>query len=271
MSVSDQGHPSLHEVASTSHTAPSSSVSPSGREARSPSLLRRLRRHSLRELLALVPVNLHHAVRRLSGRQRRARDADRAFDRTLGLDTSAPLSVGALGTGGAADAHASPYVPVGAPTLRAALAALPVEDFTPFTFIDLGSGKGRALLIAAEFGFREIVGVEYSLVLHEIAVKNMAIAGGTRGQALPILLHHGDAGAYAIPSGDKVIFLFNPFDGEIMARVAANIEAAAGDARTFVIYVNPRNRTPFETAAWETIADDGYAAIYRAREASRMT
>ncbi len=41
--------------------------------------------------------------------------------------------------------------------------------------IDIGSGKGRVLLIASEFGFKKAIGVEISKVLHDISEKNIKI------------------------------------------------------------------------------------------------
>src|SRR5690242_5062036 len=40
--------------------------------------------------------------------------------------------------------------------------------FGDFTFIDLGSGKGRTLLMASDYPFRAIIGVELLPALHQI-------------------------------------------------------------------------------------------------------
>src|SRR5215471_11844719 len=46
-------------------------------------------------------------------------------------------------------------------------------NFAEFTFIDLGSGKGRVLLMASDYPFRRIVGVELLAALHHIAEQNI--------------------------------------------------------------------------------------------------
>src|SRR5579883_1856526 len=56
--------------------------------------------------------------------------------------------------------------------IRAALRALPPLE--GFTFIDLGCGKGRALIVATEFPFRAICGIEYSDELAAVARRNAA-------------------------------------------------------------------------------------------------
>jgi hypothetical protein len=45
--------------------------------------------------------------------------------------------------------------------LRETLAALPIA-YDKFAFVDCGSGKGRTLLIASEFPFKFIIGVEFA-------------------------------------------------------------------------------------------------------------
>src|SRR6266496_57342 len=47
-------------------------------------------------------------------------------------------------------------------------------NFRDFTFLDLGSGKGRTLLMASDYPFRRVVGVELLPALHGIAVRNLA-------------------------------------------------------------------------------------------------
>ena len=57
-------------------------------------------------------------------------------------------------------------------------ACLP-PDLSSFSFIDIGSGKGRALILAGRLGFREAIGVEFSSNLHRIAEKNLARVRGS--------------------------------------------------------------------------------------------
>jgi SAM-dependent methyltransferase len=99
------------------------------------------------------------------------------------------------------------------------------------TLVDLGSGKGRALIIAARMGFRRVIGVEFAAELADIARRNLALTGS---RAEVIL---GDAGEYAFPGGPLGIYLYNPFSGEIMRKVAAQLEGRSEE--TWVAYLNP--------------------------------
>ena len=55
---------------------------------------------------------------------------------------------------------------------RRRITALTLRDFT---FLDLGSGKGRTLLMASDYPFRRIVGVELLHSLHQIAQENLRL------------------------------------------------------------------------------------------------
>ncbi len=46
-------------------------------------------------------------------------------------------------------------------------------DYRQFVFVDFGFGKGTALLLATEFPFKRIIGVEFSPELHRIAEENI--------------------------------------------------------------------------------------------------
>jgi len=87
-----------------------------------------------------------------------------------------------------------------------------------FTFVDLGCGKGRALLMAASLGFREAIGVEFAADLAATAVANLVTVGVTN-----VTVIHGDAAEFAFPPGDLVVYLYNPFGAEIMEKVLANL------------------------------------------------
>jgi hypothetical protein len=66
-----------------------------------------------------------------------------------------------------------PYLPIRPPTARRVVRSLPIENYSDYTFIDIGSSKGRMLLLASEFPFRKIVGVEMREDLHAQALENV--------------------------------------------------------------------------------------------------
>lgn len=110
-----------------------------------------------------------------------------------------------------------------------------------YTFIDLGSGKGRTLLMASDYPFRRIVGVELLPSLHQIAQENLRLYTGASQQCFALESICSDATAFPFPDGPLVLFLFNPFGEAGMRRVAANLEARlrAHPAPVYVLYHNP--------------------------------
>jgi hypothetical protein len=91
-------------------------------------------------------------------------------------------------------------------------------------FLDLGSGKGRALLIAAEHGFGRIIGVEHDYDLYKIAWYNAGRWTSKKQSPAHISIYHADAGEFLIRPEYRIFFLFNPFHGAVMDRVLCNIK-----------------------------------------------
>jgi SAM-dependent methyltransferase len=89
-------------------------------------------------------------------------------------------------------------------------------------FLDLGAGKGSALLIAAEEPFARVIGVEIVPRLAAIARINLEHTGRPR-RCAEIELVVGDATTYQVPPDTTLAYLFSPFTGRTLARVAANI------------------------------------------------
>lgn len=99
-------------------------------------------------------------------------------------------------------------------------------DYSRYTFIDFGSGKGRPMLIASRLGFRRVVGVEYARELHEIALGNIEIFRSRYPDAAPIESVYCDATVYAVPREPCLFFFFSPFRFSVMAKVLGNIKSA---------------------------------------------
>jgi predicted RNA methylase len=73
------------------------------------------------------------------------------------------------------------------------IAGRPAHALAEYTFIDFGCGKGRAALLASEFGFREVVGVELNTKLAEIAQTNVTKWNSQGKATSPIRIVCGDA------------------------------------------------------------------------------
>jgi SAM-dependent methyltransferase len=139
----------------------------------------------------------------------------------------------------AGDIH--PYEGTSAPLIRRVIRSLPISP-SEFTFVDLGSGKGRALLVASEFSFPRVVGVELSRELDEIARSNVARYVRAVPTRSSFDLHCIDAAQYEFDNGPLVVYLFNPFGGPTFDAVISRLEESL--RRTprdvFVVYINPR-------------------------------
>jgi hypothetical protein len=112
-----------------------------------------------------------------------------------------------------------------------------------FTFIDLGSGKGRVLLMAAAYGFKRIIGVEFMPELHRVAEENIRkytehrteapsdhLCGtGTPACAAEMVRDEGTDKSVSTPAGKNV----PAGDPSVCATKAVSIESICMDARDF--------------------------------------
>jgi SAM-dependent methyltransferase len=128
-------------------------------------------------------------------------------------------------------------------------------DHTAFTFIDLGSGKGRALMLAAAYPFRRIIGVEFAAELHAIAEENIAAFNRNRSSMAQIQLVHADAAEYQLPEEPLIIYLFNPFRSVVVRRVAEMAMASwrASPRPIHVVYVGPVYLSDFIDSGWQLV------------------
>lgn len=139
----------------------------------------------------------------------------------------------------------SPYQPTEAPLFHEmidALSKLTNINFSEFTFVDLGSGKGRTLLMAADYPFRRILGVELLPALHRIAEQNISAYHGESQKCLRLESVCADATQFPFPEGPMIVFLFNPFPESGLRRTVANLERDLQQKPrpAFVIYHNPQ-------------------------------
>jgi hypothetical protein len=100
------------------------------------------------------------------------------------------------------------------------------------------------VLVASEFPFAKIVGVEISRELSGIAEQNVMRHRSISQRCTTFSLHCADSTDYTFESEPLVLFLFNPFGRESVRRVLAKLEASlvASPRAAYLIYVNPRLR-----------------------------
>lgn len=145
------------------------------------------------------------------------------FDRRHGTDTSDFAELVTLGIASVNRMHGERYQPSPVYSLRRILRRLHI-DYSTFTFIDFGSGKGRTLLLAGEMPFRRVIGIEFSAELHQRAERNIERYGRRCAQHVGSL--HLDATRFVIPPDDLVLYFFNPFQRAVLDQVIANINTS---------------------------------------------
>jgi SAM-dependent methyltransferase len=164
----------------------------------------------------------------------------------------------------------SPYQPTEPALFREMLAALQEQtyiEFEDFTFIDLGSGKGRALLMASQYPFSRIIGVELLPSLNEIARKNLADYKSDSQKCLALESICADATSFPLPEGPILIYLFNPFPEAGLRRALENLGQSLEKSprAAYVLYHNPQLEQIFvESARFQKIVSTHQYSIFRA-------
>lgn len=132
-----------------------------------------------------------------------------------------------------------------------------IDTITSFT--DLGCGKGRALVVAAHFGFTYLKGVDFAKEVCEDAKQNMQ----KLKQVYPGINYEiicGNVIDYIVEPGESVFFMFNPFDDEtikiFLEKVEASLQRHPRDI--YFLYVSPRHI--------ETFFEFDYEPVYRKRK-----
>jgi 16S rRNA G966 N2-methylase RsmD len=191
---------------------------------------------------------------------KKKRKVDAHFDLAHGVDTGGITDLKRLHVvGDRTDSVA--HIASDPEEFGSALAGLGIHDFSAFTFIDLGAGKGRALLLAARRGFKRIVGVEFARQLVEVAQRNVRAAGPAVSGRTSIVQH--DAGTYQLPDEPIVLFMYNPFGAKTMAAVARRVrESFERNPRPLhVVYVVPEHLQAWTQAGFVAQRRDHYAIL----------
>jgi hypothetical protein len=123
--------------------------------------------------------------------------------------------------------------------VRAALDLLPDHD--DYAFIDLGCGKGRPLVVASEFPFRRISGIELAPRLADVARGNARVILARYPERTPIEVEVGDATHVSPPAPLVVYFMYHPFSRPLVSTMVANIERQIEGPlqHAFFVYYNP--------------------------------
>lgn len=195
------------------------------------------REQGFRGASALLARELWEFVRDSTPARRRQRYGDMDYDWEHHVNTTSG-TVGwrerLLGT------FHSAYQPTEPAAFRQMMEALPIS-FEDFTFVDIGSGKGRTLLLASEFPFPRIIGIELLDTLHRAAEENIRDYCARADPRAKIESLAMDACEFEFPPDPLVVYLFHPLPETSLRRVVGKLEQSLARVprEVWVVYHNP--------------------------------
>ena len=163
------------------------------------------------------------------------------FDKKYGTDTNTHVKVHDLGIEDEKQADAIFYYPLKPKILKFIIKSLKIK-YSEFTFIDIGSGKGRNLLLTSFFPFQRRIGVEISPNLHEIAKRNLDIWRSQSTGDMNMELRNENALDFDFPKENCVILMYHPFKAKVTREFLKNIESSIkGNPRRILLIIISRS------------------------------
>jgi predicted RNA methylase len=222
---------------------------------------RRLLR-AVRKIAGLLRTEGPIEVFRIAYRRALTKARPDPFDLQNAVDTSGHLSLFKLDISSAHESVGFSYSPSPAEVCEKLFASLAIRH-QDFTFIDLGAGKGRVLLVASRFPFKRLIGVEFARELVETARLNIQ-KFGCRAEIV-----HADAAEYRFPSENLVVYLYNPFGPEVLRPVLRSLREISISREVYLLYLNPKNSSCVEEVANEIDQIAGAKVYYFERPGNR--
>ena len=171
----------------------------------------------------------------------------------------------------------SPYMPTEPALFHEILGSLLQTirvDLRSFVFIDLGSGKGRTLLMASDYPFKKIIGVELLPSLNEAAQANIAAYKSENQKCFALESICGDACEFTFPEEPLALYLFNPLPEDGLVRVLSNLQVSLekNPRECFVLYYNPLLEKHLSNESWlKKISGTPQFVIYASRQRHKTT
>jgi SAM-dependent methyltransferase len=212
---------------------------------------------------------------RLPNRRRDRSSAPSEFDKKWGTDTSGTLNHRELGVSLEKAVGITSYSPTDANHFHDLIGRLKI-NLSDYTFVDCGSGKGLVLLLASQYPFKHIVGIEFSPLLHDIAGANLRKNDPLSQRCFNIELVCQDATEYQFPEQPTVVYFYNPFrEASVFEKVIDSLvlSLAVCSRDMIIIYMNPvfikslEATTAFQRTQEIRFSDkkEDWAVIFRSR------
>jgi hypothetical protein len=198
--------------------------------------------------------------------RRREREREAEFDRRFGVKTGGNLNLANLTVLPTRNRPFGIGYSATSEFLFAQMISAVPADLQDFVFVDFGSGLGRVLLLASEYPFQAIRGVEFSPDLHKIACDNIRSYRSHTQKCKDIESVCQDAAEYRIPEARAVFYFYNPFLEPVMARVIHNIEQSLqkNPREAYLIYYNPKaRRTVDRSPVFRLLSETRAYCLYR--------
>jgi SAM-dependent methyltransferase len=197
-------------------------------------------------------------------------ELDQAFDREHGVDTAGIVPLQALDIDSANRDLGHRYQASSPAGFRALMAgfALPAEELT---FVDLGAGKGRAMLLASELPFRRVVGVEFAPELCEVARRNLQDFQSAAQRCREFEVVCADAAEYQLPDEPTLVYIYNSFVDPLMRAVLANVRRSVDERprKVLLALVNRKlDGSALTEMGWRCLTEHEYGELYEPRYAS---
>jgi len=154
---------------------------------------------------------------------------------------------------------ATEYMPVNYALLEDLLFHLPKEARDGI-FVDIGCGKGRAMCVAAANGFHKVAGIDIAKELINDAEINLQSIHN-QYKNTESSLQWIDVVEYEIPKDCSCIFLFNPFEKNIVETLIRKLLARGRKpgVSLYVLYASPQHA--------ESFLRNGFTEIYHLKKA----
>lgn len=207
---------------------------------------------------------------RMSAMMARVARDNSAFDASYGVETAGQVLLDEYDLAASETQGAEPYQPVHENVLRRVIAALG-DGVASYEFLDIGSGKGKALLVASTYPFRRVRGVELSPRLNDVARRNIeGFAARGEAKCRDVSAICMDARGIDDLSGPTLVFLFNPFGDEVMREVVGSLERCArAEVPILVAYLAPRARAAFDqSSVFTPLVEAMRLCVYASRGAA---
>ena len=198
--------------------------------------------------------------------------ADYTFDYKYGTQTRKRVDCDELETSSSNKDSASRYQATKERPFRKLMEVIELPQGS--VFVDVGCGKGKVLLMASQYGFDRVVGIEFSPPLCEIARQNIETFKKNRKSETKIEVYEGDVLEYPFQHDENVWFLYNPFDGSVLGEFYKNLrrELEEYPREIYFIYHISEHKDQIEADGYLTKVADHllggtYFSVYSNRSA----